>query len=137
MHVPYQRKTEIFTLNSPVKTHWRTLSCQEADCQAHQKGWKTVLNVETDLGRRQEFYIRKYSGRHFTVEKIADGMLQFIFPPGQTCFQSDQHRIQIREENFLVFNGRGSRKNSLQIAHKKPDLWVEHFSESLDKIRKE
>jgi len=129
--------TEIFTLNSPADTHWKTISCQEADCQAYQKGWKTVLDLRTDLGRRQEFYIRTYSGRNFKVEKVADDMLKFVFPPGQTCFRAAQHRIQIREENFLVFDGRGKRKESLQVEHKKPGLWVEHFSESLDKIRKE
>ena len=63
----FQYKT--YGLSAPVETHFRDATCQETECEAYQKGWVSVIDVATELGRSQANYIRLHSGRAFTVSE--------------------------------------------------------------------
>lgn len=128
----HQYKT--YTIVSPISTHFRDGSCDEAGCLAQRNGWKTVVDESTELGQRQAHYIRKQSGRRFTEERTPEGLTAFTFVAGQRCFTT--HKVPLdRPEFYLVRGGdwrgnpRGERRQ-----HSGPDAWVNDFGEHQDRI---
>lgn len=128
-----------YSIASPISTHTGPATCAEVDCVGYLRGWTTTVDTSTDLGRRQEGFIRYRSGRHFTAERVGDTLVRFTFPPGQRCFASDSHRVSLeRPELFIVRGGdwRGNPTGEF-YQHKRPDDWVSDFSEHQDKLATE
>ncbi len=124
-----------YALRAPLATHFRPASCEEVDCQMRQHGWRTTIDVDTELGRRQAHYIRVSSGRRFT-EAMEAGLLQFTFPPGQQCFAG--HRLPLdREPLYLVRDGdwRGDPRGTPARRHAHAEDWIDDMQESLDRTR--
>lgn len=122
-----------YDLRAPIETHFRTATCVEVGCEAHQHGWSTTVDVGTPLGARQANYIRLQSGRHFTAVE-AGTLVTFTFPAGQTCFRS--HKTAIGRDPVLSVRGgdwRGS--TGLLRRHVRADDWVHDFAEHQDKIK--
>lgn len=87
-----------FEVNRPRNTHFRKAKCTEVECPNNQRGWRTVCDVSTALGKSQANYIRLKSGRSFTVEQSGD-LTTFTFPAGQMCFSD--HRVPLDREPFF------------------------------------
>jgi hypothetical protein len=124
---------QTYSVKSPLSTHFRRGSCEEAGCEAHELGWRTVVDESTDLGQRQAHYIRTAAGRHFTEERTATGTA-FTFPPGEQCFTAHQVSLE-RPELYVVHGGDWRRDLGVIREHTKPEHWVEDLAENLDTIK--
>ena len=89
-------------LNRP-RHHWREATCAEVGCINYMTGWRTILPVG-DAGNLD--FIRR-SGLDFREER-EDGLIVFIFAPGQECFtgQAGEHRIEVGRDPILTKNRR-------------------------------
>ena len=125
------RKT--FSILMPTKSHWRKASCAEVDCPRYLRGWKSQVEVMTE---RQIHLIKaaKYRYRELSVKP---GETWWLFEAGQTCFQAADHRIRLgKPELFVVRDGdwRGNPRRTPELRHKRPEFWVEQFSEHQAKL---
>ena len=124
-----------FRISSPIATHYRPASCADVDCSAHLHGWRTTVDIGTDLGREQAAYIRAHAGRRH-VEPTEDGRLvAFTFEPGQVCFAAADHRVPLdRPEIFRTSIGPALGVDDI-VHTLRPDQWVDDFATHLDGIR--
>lgn len=127
-----------FQIVSPKSTHFRPATCHEVDCVSFQRGWRQIIDIKTIDGQKTAYWIRMHSQRHFTVERTqTEGVLAFVFPPGQRCFVQHEVRLE-RPEVFLTRHG-----NPLMPIHRtepqqyRPDQWVDQFASLTDKIQTE
>lgn len=121
---------------APRSTHWRPSTCAEVECPAWRSGWRTLVQVTTELGAQQAYYIRMHSGRAFTAgDPDADGMVTFVFPPGQQCFAEHPKRLE-REEIYVVRDGdwRGNPRGTAPTRHKRAADWVDDFANHQDRL---
>jgi hypothetical protein len=123
-----------YAIIQPEETHFRSATCEEVQCGAYERGWKTRVDETTELGQMQAAFIRVRARRRFHEEHNVEGMTDFVFPPGQECFA--EHKISLeRPPLFLVRGGdwranpRGERR-----LHTRADLWVEDFAEHQDRL---
>lgn len=123
-----------YSIVTPISTHFRDGTCEEAGCEAQQFGWRTTVDETSNLGQMQAHYIRKESGRKFTEEKDSLGMTVFTFEAGQKCFKPHKVRIE-RPEIFRVRDGdhRGNPTGNLRV-HTRPEDWVEDFAEHQQRL---
>lgn len=128
-----------FQITSPLSTHWRPATCEEAECQSFLNGWKSAIDESTELGQKQAWYIRKQSGRKHTESREEQpGLTVFTFEAGQSCFSAGQHKVPVgRPEFYLVKGGdwRGNPTGMSTRKHSKPEHWVEDMQEGFDKLR--
>jgi hypothetical protein len=117
-----------YQLAAPRSTHFRPATCADVDCEAYLFGWRTAVDVATDLGRRQADYIRRAAKRAYTEDRV-DGLTVFIFEPGQQCFAEHQVRLE-RPPLFIVRGGdfRGDPRGEQPRYHSRPEFWVEDFA---------
>ena len=123
-----------YQILSPVATHYRTGTCDEAGCLAYQHGWQTNVDEATDLGQRQAHYIRTLCGRRFTERRTELGITAFTFQPGQKCFAT--HKVPLDRPEFYVVRGgdwRGNPRGEVR-RHSSGDSWVNDFAEHQDRI---
>jgi hypothetical protein len=123
-----------YSIVSPLSTHFRRGTCEEAGCLAHRHGWQTAVDESTDMGQRQAHYIRKVAGRRFTERRTELGLTAFTFEAGQRCFAEHQVSLE-RPELYLVRGGdwRGNPRNETR-RHSGPDSWVDDFATHQDKL---
>lgn len=125
-----------YAVVSPLSTHWRPATCAEVDCPHYLNGWRTRIETLTpDLLRAA-----RNSGRHYTVQQIAQGESYLVFRAGQPCFAAAAHRKQLdRPPLFLVRDGdhRGNPRGTRARQHLNPATWVEDFSEHQQKLADE
>jgi hypothetical protein len=124
-----------FQIASPISTHTREATCEEVECAQYLRGWAMKIDLGTPLGQKQAYYIKHQSGRKYRVVGQADGLVHLEFAPNQPCFQ--QHRTKLdRPEIYRVRGGKG-RENPLRTptrTHKKPEFWLEEFSEHQSRV---
>lgn len=124
-----------YKILNPASTHFRPATCEEVDCGAHQRGWQTTIDESTQLGQTQAHYIRAQSGRRYTEDRTETGLTLFIFPPGQTCFRSDEHKTNIGRAPLFVVDS-GDRR----YRHATADSWMDdlrtHTGGIIDEINK-
>ena len=87
-----------FELERPPD-YWREVSCLEIGCVHFATGWKTILPV-ADIANIE--LIRR-SGMGFREER-EDGLVTFIFTPGQECFtgQGGGHKVAVERDAILT-----------------------------------
>lgn len=125
-----------FAISAPKETHTRKATCEEVECEQYARGWMMRIDLGTDLGQRQAYYIKHSSGRSYRVTDQRDGLITLEFRSGQPCFQ--EHRVPIgRPEKFLVKGGdyRGNPLKTKTRVHTKPEFWVEEFAENQDNLK--
>jgi hypothetical protein len=131
--------TKTYQILRPRDTHSRPATCAEVDCQHRRGGWVTVADERTDQGRLVASHVRRLGrpvGKPLApavaarvrryVEQHADGVTQFVFPPGQECFEP--HRVTIeRPALYVVRDGdyRGNPRGTAPIHHANGADWVE------------
>lgn len=123
-----------YTILAPLRTHFRSATCEEVGCPNIAGGFRVVVDESTELGQRQAHYIRQLSGRAFTEARDEAALTAFTFPPGQRCFAA--HRVHNdRPERYLTRPGdwRGNPTGQ-HVEHTKPEFWVEDFAENQDRI---
>lgn len=119
---------QTFEIVKPKDTHTVEASCEEVECQAYANGWKLMVDLGTDLGQKQAYYIKYHSGRSYTYDQ-RDGLVTFVFRSGQKCFQEHRRDLE-RDPVFRVKGGKDGR-NPLKLptrVHKKAEYWVEEFA---------
>lgn len=123
-----------FQVSRPLSSHWRRATCEEVQCSNFLNGWRTYIDVTTDLGKEQADYIRRHSGRSFTEETATDGRTAFTFAAGQACFAADGHRTPLEREGIYIARGGDWRGNPTgeKRVHARPADWVEEFAEHQD-----
>lgn len=137
MHEPFRIAPKLgaelmksYEIRAPRETHFRVGTCEEAECEAYRHGWRTAVDVGTELGARQAFYIRNTSGRRFTEARSeSDGRIMFTFEPGQKCFR--EHPIPLeREPLYIVRDGdhRGNPHRTEARVHASAADWVDDFA---------
>jgi hypothetical protein len=123
-----------YQIARPLPTHFRRASCAEADCSARARGWRTVVDVATQLGARQANYIRLKSGRAFIAAQ-AGTLVTFTFPPGQECFR--QHRLPVgREPLFALAGGdwRGNPNGTRLVVFRGHRQFLDDFGEHQQRL---
>ncbi len=125
-----------YGVSMPVRTHWISATCEDISCGPYLNGWKTVVPDGSDHAQliRSADFRRRY---RYSETAVEGGLTEFIFPPGQSCFQASSHRVPL--ERPAVFSVRGGdwRGNPMGIparVHVRAQDWVEDFSEHQDKI---
>jgi hypothetical protein len=129
---------QTFQVTSPAATHTKVVECGvDVDCAAYRNGWRMQIDLTTELGYRQAYYIKHHSGRSYKVVRQGDGIVDLEFAANQPCFS--EHRVKLdRPEIYRVKGGdaRGNPQGVLTRVHKKPEFWVEEFAENQDRINK-
>ena len=105
-----------FVLNRP-RDHWREVSCLEIGCVNYAAGWKTILPAD-DIANIE--MIRR-SNMGFREER-EDGLVVFVFSPGQECFtgQGGGHRVAVERDPILT------RDNRVMEPLEFMDNWNDH-----------
>lgn len=125
-----------YEIHAPLETHFREVSCAEYGCDAYRSGWRTVVDILTDLGRRQADYIRGASGRRFREQRTGETLITFTFAPGQRCFARDPHRVRLdRPEIYVVRGGDWRAHLGVLAQHTRAADWVDDFASHQDKIK--
>lgn len=125
-----------YEISAPITSHFRDATCAEVFCQSNARGWVTVIDVGTPLGKKQANYIRLKSGRSFTIRE-AGQQVEFTFPAGQKCFGVHKAPLE-RPALFVVRDGdwRGNPRRTPPRVLSAPD-WTDDFMEHQDVIATE
>lgn len=124
-----------YQLIAPISTHFRRATCAEVDCPGYLNGWRTTLAADDERCD----YIRRHSGRRFTEERTADGMVTFHFSPGQMCFRAGEHVKSLeREPLYIVRDGdhRGNPTGHRRL-HVNGADWIDDFGTHQQRIADE
>lgn len=132
---PEDMKT--FQIKAPEVTHFRTISCEQAECKNYLRGWRMVIDLNTDLGRQQGRYIKYSAGRSYEVTDQREGLVELEFAKGQPCFERHQARVEEIPAVFVVKDGdyRGNPRGTPARVHTRAEHWVEEFAENQDWLR--
>ena len=118
----------IYKASRPLPTHWRKATCQEIGCEQYLLGWQTIVDITTDLGKKQYNYIVNNSGRKGSGNQKGN-LVTFTFSPEQNCFK--EHKLPLERNPILtVQNDRGSMSME-------PTQWKDHMNESIYKYQRE
>lgn len=120
----------------PLASHWRKGTCEEAGCNAFLHGWKTVIDESSELGAGQAHYIRHDATRKHVEVRTPEGLTEFTYPSGQTCFRASEHRVPLeREANFFVRGGdyRGN-PGLIPTVKLTANQWQDDFAEHQDML---
>lgn len=125
-----------FEVRSPLGADfWRKATCEEVDCPRFLQGWVSRIDEGTTLGQAQAAYIRSDRSRKALEVRTPEGLTEFRYPPGQTCFRADEHRIRNdRPAIHLVRGGDWRGPTSPARVFERPDQWVETFAEHQDRL---
>lgn len=134
---------QTYRMLAPLRTHWRVVSCDQAECAAYQFGWVTTVDLATKLGQKQADFIRHDRSRSHTEQRVSESLVKFVFGPGQRCFATagpefpaGTHKVRnLRPHRYLVVGGdfRGNPRGDFR-EHRRAEDWVEDFSGHQDLI---
>lgn len=110
----------------------RKATCEEAECADYINGWSCKLQ-----GDDHRVGVIRRSSYRFEEFMTLDGIVEFVFAPGQPCFHKDSHTIipEFREL-FIVRDGdqRGNPRGTRPKQHTRAEFWVEEFATHLHKM---
>jgi hypothetical protein len=115
-----------------IQTHRRRVSCAAVDCDAWRNGWVTTVDPTYRhprhgwTGNDQAAYVRA-AGRRFTETTRRDGVIEFTFQPGQTCFAV--HESGADREPLYTRTRRDDRR-----VYDRADQWVDDFATNQDRL---
>ena len=132
--LPFNRapkpKEQRFNVAQPFATHFRP-SCRDYECAEYLNGYAVMVPA----GSEHEQFIRACIAggwpdglrRHCTEERAGDGLISFVFEPGQPCLQAAAHWGVTRPPVWS--HDQGERRRVLQ-----PWQFMEVMNEESDKI---
>lgn len=127
---------QTFQVTAPIATHTRRATCEEVECPQYKRGWLMKLDLGTELGQKQAYYIKHSSGRAYKVTDQRDGLVTLEFKANQPCFR--EHRVRIERPEIYRVKGGDYRGNPLRTpvrTHTKAEHWVEEFAENQDRLK--
>ena len=93
-------------------------------------GWKTILSYSNPKMISAMEWIRKGgTGRAFVEQQVGDGMVEFYFREGQSCF--DKHYVQ----DFVFDIGKRNTNEARTLWYPDGDAFVEDSDNHLRKIK--
>lgn len=113
---------------------WRKGTCEEVDCPRWLQGWVSRIDETTELGQAQAHYIRHDKSRKHIESRTADGLTEFRYPPGQTCFRADEHRVRADRPPIYLKRGGDWRAVTSPTQILTPETWLESFAEHQDRL---
>jgi hypothetical protein len=125
---------QTFQVRAPAGAY-RLGTCEEAECEHYARGWKMQIDLQSELGQKQAYYIKHQSGRSFTHEVLPSGLVELVFKGGQPCFR--EHKIRNDVPDTFLVKGGDARGNPLKTptrVHKRPEFWVEEFAQNQARI---
>lgn len=122
-----------FEVRQPLATHFRSVSCEEAQCSHFAAGWITGFS-DVDLPHKWDAaqtygQLATKRGLKFMVHRTGN-TVTFTFPAGQQCLEG--HRVALdRPPLFIVRNGdwRGNPRRQQRV-HQTGADFQEHWMES-------
>jgi len=124
---------QTYQIASPLATHFRKGTCEEASCEAYRFGFRFRVNETTDLGMGQAHYFRTDSGRRFTEERDDAGLTVFTFEAGQRCFQEHQVPLE-RPAAFLVRGGDIRHHGGVLRRHTSGESFMDDLRTTTDRV---
>lgn len=122
-----------WAVHAPPATHWQVVSCQQYGCLTQQRGFRTILDTATDLGRAQAGYLRTRAGRPHREHRSGPSQVTFVFPPGTDCFTT--HRQPLGRPALYVVRD-GDWRAYGPATRLRPDQWVDTMADHLDQLRR-
>jgi hypothetical protein len=114
---------------------WVAATCEEVECGGWSTGWVSRIDETTELGQAQAAYIRADRSRRHTERRTPEGLTEFVFPPGQPCFQSDRHRARTgRPDLYVVRGGDWRGTTTAPRVYEAAEHWVNDFAEHQDRL---
>lgn len=127
---------QTFQVVAPKSTHTKPATCEDVECAQYARGWRMRIDLGTELGQKQAYYIKHHAGRKYKIVGQQDGLVDLEFAPNQDCFQ--EHRVRIERPEIFRVKGGDYRGNPLRTpvrTHKKAEFWVEEFAENQDRLK--
>lgn len=123
----------------PLRTHFRKATCAEVECDDWVMGFDSIVDITTELGRKQAHYILNDKTRSHTFEQIGPSLVKFHFQPGTIPFASPKHDHFVRMDRpplFVVRGGdwRGNPRGTEPMVHRNADNWVDDFATHQDRL---
>ena len=116
-----------YSASWPLQTHWMAASCKEVDCPHFIEGWKTVVPDDSP----QAAYIRHDKTRHHQEYRVDDGDIAFVFPSGQRCYNSPNHRRKLERGPWLTINSPSYNPFALERYAVDSIEWMEKFNQDM------
>lgn len=115
---------KIYGIHVPM-TSFRSVTCEQAGCQAFRNGWTTTLLLGDNDFADKSYYDIKRLGFKYTMERLEDGFTRFSFAPGQNCFRgrAGAHKRRIEGSNELFYV-----KDRGEVVRRNPSTWVDDFA---------
>jgi hypothetical protein len=127
-----------YSWRQPLSSHFRRVTCAEAQCRDYVHGWVTVVDTATPLGQRQFDYLSHDRSRSWHMEKTGTSLVSFTYPPGNEGFDSARHehyKPAGRPPVLLVQDGdwRGNPRGT-QARIMRPEDWVDDFATHQERL---
>ena len=126
-----------YAWRAPIETHWRRGTCEEYECAGYLNGFVTTVDVGTDLGRKQYYFLTHDKTRKPSIQRVSERLIKFVYAPGNRCMSYGDHRVPIGKPPLLLVLGgdwRGNPRNLRTVVHRSMENWVEDFALHQDKI---
>jgi hypothetical protein len=126
---------QTFSIQRPAgQGYWRKGTCEESGCKFWRDGWVTRVPRNSP---QEKYIISGQSGRdYYETTGIGPAEREFMFAPGQQCFQSHEHRVPIEREPLYVVrdgDGRGNPTGRKRVIRDGVE-WKDRFAEELGKV---
>lgn len=131
-----------YSVIAPRSTHFRAVTCREANCPNFANGWRVHLQrIQSWPNGAQLIAHIKTCGKRYTLLEVSADETWFVFEAGQTCFDGDAGRHQTRvgkPELFVVRGGdwRGNPRGD-RFVHASAADWVDDMQNHRDKLARE
>lgn len=126
-----------YAMRAPLATHWRPADCEEYECHPFLHGFVTTVDVGTELGKKQYYYLSHDKSRKASIQRVSQTIFKFVYGPGNRCFAYSDHRVPIGKPPLLLVIGgdwRGNPRSLRTIVHRTKENWVEDFALHQNKI---
>jgi len=118
---------QTFRVSAPLATHHRRATCAEVDCEKLERGFRIISDPTTDKGRRQRHLIMNVYRRPCTAVRRPDGLVEYVFAPGTSCFDN-HYRPLFREPIALLRLGDWRTPRSMRRTRAMPvPEWLDRF----------
>jgi hypothetical protein len=127
-----------YSWRQPLQTHFRRVPCAEFQCRDFRNGWVTLVDIATELGRRQFDYLSHDKTRQWHMEKTGTSLVSFTYPPGQHGFDGPKHEHYrpVGYDPVMLVHGGDWRGNPRGIPAQimRPADWIDDFATHQDRL---
>lgn len=133
-------KMQTYAIKSPISTHTRPGTCEEAGCKDWTNGFTTIVPAGSD----KEALVRQVARGHSpdgvkrVPSELRDGdLIHFVYPAGTPCWKTLNHRVSLdRPEFYSVRGGDWRGSTGLIRRHDKPENWVDDFHGNQSRLKR-